>query len=105
MEKLVELEHNMNRINQLSLTILDMNIKFWHLLKQQLIVLDDLMEINADILQTNSICMLLWMKQIEYLKQKKKWQFYYAWYQLHILNKKIRNSLIESFSGYVISET
>jgi hypothetical protein len=60
--------------------ILAQNIKFWQLLKQSLVVLDDLMLINEEIKEKIKQCNRLWKKMINFLGQKKKWRFYYAWY-------------------------
>ena len=40
----------------------------------------------------------------KFLVYKKKWKFYYAWYYLYILNKKIKMNFIEMFSGTNVNE-
>ena len=41
----------------------------------------------------------MWIFTNKYLDYRKKWRFYFAWYVLFILNKKVKLSLIEKFEG------
>jgi hypothetical protein len=41
---------------------------------------------------------------ISNLKQKRKWWFYYAWFQVFILNKKLKNAVLETLQGTMVSE-
>ena len=41
----------------------------------------------------------MWIFTNKYLDYRKKWRFYFAWYILFILNKKVKLSLIEKFEG------
>ena len=46
----------------------------------------------------------MWLKINQYLDFKKKWKFYYAWFTLYLLNKKIKARLMDNFSGMNINE-
>lgn len=85
-------------------TILKNNCRFWNLLARNTI---DLQEINkllkqqfADIDRTKE----LWITMTLYLDYKKKWKFYYAWYTLYILNKKIQTRILDNFQGTNVNE-
>lgn len=46
----------------------------------------------------------LWISITSYLDYKKKWKFYYAWFTLYILNKKIKNRILDNFQGLQVNE-
>ncbi len=41
---------------------------------------------------------------MRFLNFRKKWTFYYAWYQLYILNKKVKMYILEKFLSTKINE-
>ena len=71
-------------------------IKFWALLKANVIVLDDLMDSYGKVTDAKKKCRKLWKNLVKYLSYKKKWRFYYAWYHLFILNKKLKAAVIDT---------
>ena len=71
-------------------------IKFWSLLKANVVVLDDLMDLYKNVNEAKLKCNKFWKKLLIFLSQKKKWRFYYAWYHLFILNKKLKSAMIDT---------
>ncbi|CAK83550.1 unnamed protein product (macronuclear) [Paramecium tetraurelia] len=87
---------------------LDLSLKFWRQVNQKVIYEDDLWNINQDILLTISQSNDLW-NQISkhkiinrdkvivknFLIRRPKWQFLYNWYYLYVLNKKLKQSMLD----------
>ncbi|CAD8171492.1 unnamed protein product [Paramecium octaurelia] len=87
---------------------LDFSLKFWRQVNQKIIYEDDLWNINQDIMLTISQSNELW-NQISkhkiinrdkvivknFLMKRPKWQFLYNWYYLYVLNKKLKQSMLD----------
>ncbi|CAD8177941.1 unnamed protein product [Paramecium pentaurelia] len=111
-ERTLEMESTVQQIKVYIQDILNLKIQFWkHLLRNQinqdiLIQYDDL--INNNISQCNSLWDLIINSEtrirdkiikISYLDRRIKWQLYYSWYCIHILNQKVKsNQFFESTS-------
>ncbi|EGR33918.1 hypothetical protein IMG5_031020 [Ichthyophthirius multifiliis] len=103
-QSVIPVETQMVEIQKRIKFILKNNVQFWAYLAKNTI---DLYEINKKIKQSfHQIKQLkqIWQKQMQYLYYRKKWVFYYAWYQLFILNKKVKLFILEKFQSTKINE-
>ncbi|CAD8093131.1 unnamed protein product [Paramecium sonneborni] len=107
-EYVIKMEQLIKSIETNILNFLDLSIKFWRQVKQKIIYEEDLWNLNKQIILTISKSDDLW-NQISkhkiinrdkliiknFLIRRPKWQFLYNWYHLYVLNKKIKQSMLE----------
>lgn len=74
------------------------------MLVQPQVVLEDVEKLLRNIFADINNVKNLWFKLSKFLDYKKKWKFYYAWYCLYILNKKVKLVILEKFSGTNVNE-
>ena len=72
---------------------------FWSLLQRNVISLQQLNDLLLNQFKEVARIKELWNSVQTYLEYKKKWKFYYAWFTMYILNKKVKNIILENFSG------
>ncbi|CAD8162818.1 unnamed protein product [Paramecium octaurelia] len=107
-EYVVKMESIMKSIEQNIHNFLDFSIKFWRQVKQKVIYEQDLWNLNEQIIMTIQKSDELWSQISKYkiinrdkpivknyLTRRPKWQFVNNWYHLYVLNKKIKQSMLE----------
>ncbi|CAD8082471.1 unnamed protein product [Paramecium sonneborni] len=107
-EYVIKMEQLIKSIEMNILNFLDFSIKFWRQVKQKIIYEEDLWNLNEQIILTISKSDDLWNQIIKhkiinrdkqivknFLIRRPKWQFLYNWYHLYVLNKKIKQSMLE----------
>ncbi|CAD8103336.1 unnamed protein product [Paramecium sonneborni] len=105
-ERVLDIESIVQQIKVYIQEILNLNIQFWkHLLRNQ--INQDLLIEYDDLINKNiSECNALWdsiinsetrirdkIMKISYLDRRMKWQLYYTWYCIHILNQKVKSNM------------
>ncbi|CAD8181820.1 unnamed protein product [Paramecium pentaurelia] len=107
-EYVIKIEQIIKSIEFNIRNFLDFSIKFWRQVKQKVIYEQDLWNLNQQIILTISKSDELWNQINKYkiinrdklivknfLIRRPKWQFVYNWYYLYVLNKKIKQSMLE----------
>ncbi|EGR29365.1 hypothetical protein IMG5_156920 [Ichthyophthirius multifiliis] len=98
-EKVIPIEIKIDEIKERIKYIISLNITFWQTLQKSKINLQECNKIALSVQIQIKELKKLWININNYLDYRKKWKFYFAWYILYILNKKVKISLIEKFSG------
>ncbi|CAD8078540.1 unnamed protein product [Paramecium primaurelia] len=107
-EYVIKIEQLIKSIELNIQNFLDLSIKFWKQVNQKVIYEEDLWYINKEIILTIQQSNDLW-NQISkhkiinrdkliiknFLIRRPKWQFLYNWYYLYVLNKKLKQSMLE----------
>ncbi|CAD8107864.1 unnamed protein product [Paramecium primaurelia] len=103
-ENALFVEEQINSIKNNITNILKQNCIFWNNLQQTTIdmsEMDNLLQMQFKKIEETKH---LWITITNYLEYKKKWKFYYAWFTLYILNKKIKNRILDNFQGFQVNE-
>ncbi|CAD8195861.1 unnamed protein product [Paramecium octaurelia] len=103
-ENALFVEEQIDSIKSNITTILKQNCIFWNNLQQTTIdmsEMDNLLKMQFKKIEETKH---LWITITNYLEYKKKWKFYYAWFTLYILNKKIKNRILDNFQGFQVNE-
>ncbi|CAD8096084.1 unnamed protein product [Paramecium primaurelia] len=103
-ENALFVEEQIDSIKNNITNILKQNCIFWNNLQQTTIdmsEMDNLLQMQFKKIEETKH---LWITITNYLEYKKKWKFYYAWFTLYILNKKIKNRILDNFQGFQVNE-
>ncbi|CAD8121761.1 unnamed protein product [Paramecium sonneborni] len=103
-ENALFVEEQIDSIKNNITNILKQNCVFWNNLQQTTIdmsEMDNLLQMQFKKIEETKH---LWITITNYLEFKKKWKFYYAWFTLYILNKKIKNRILDNFQGFQVNE-
>ncbi|CAK58161.1 unnamed protein product (macronuclear) [Paramecium tetraurelia] len=103
-ENALFVEEQIDSIKNNITNILKQNCVFWNNLQQTTIdmsEMDNLLQMQFKKIEETKH---LWITITNYLEFKKKWKFYYAWFTLYVLNKKIKNRILDNFQGFQVNE-
>ncbi|KAL4499680.1 hypothetical protein ABPG72_017220 [Tetrahymena utriculariae] len=98
-ESVIPIEEKISQIQSGIKFIIKNNIRFWAYLEKSSINLNEINKFAKFSQRQLDLLKKLWKQSMYYLDYRKKWRFYYCWYYLYILNKKIKVSMLERFSG------
>ncbi|KAL4476170.1 hypothetical protein ABPG74_009903 [Tetrahymena malaccensis] len=98
-ESVIPIEEKIAQIQSGIKFIIKNNIRFWAYLEKASINLNEINKFAKFSQRQLDLLKKLWKQSMYYLDYRKKWRFYYCWYYLYILNKKIKVSMLERFSG------
>jgi hypothetical protein len=104
LEIALQIEDEIGSIKQKIKNVLHTNCQFWATLQKHTISYRELNSMLRSQFDEIERIKQLWISVHSYLDYKKKWKFYYAWFTMYILNKKIKNRILENFSGTSVNE-
>ncbi|EGR32786.1 hypothetical protein IMG5_070680, partial [Ichthyophthirius multifiliis] len=103
-ESVVQVEQSMEYIQfKIRSTVLN-NIQFWQYLERANINYNEINQIIEFTFYQLLELKQKWVEIRKYLRFRKKWIFYFAWYYFYILNKKLKIYMLEKFQGTKINE-
>ena len=84
--------------------ILTNNYQLWMYFALDKVHMDKILRISGENAKIKQQVKLMWRNLFSITENKRKWRFYFIWFTLFLLNKKIKQSYLVGFEGKLINE-